>query len=218
MILHVRERGLLADSGPVLVAAGDPEIADAVKKAGGDVVLTDPDLPSGSDRAFAAVEAFDPAKRYDTIINLQGDMPDLDPGAVKACLAALEETGADIATLAAAITNAADRDNPNVVKPAVAWDEKGEFGHAMYFSRARIPHGEGALFHHIGIYAYRRQTLARFVKLPPSPLEKREKLEQLRALEAGMTIAVARVDKVPTSIDTPEDLERARQLFSKARI
>jgi 3-deoxy-manno-octulosonate cytidylyltransferase (CMP-KDO synthetase) len=97
----------------------------------------------------------------------------------------------------------------------VAWDEEGAFGHALYFSRARIPHGDGPLFHHIGIYAYRRQTLARFVKLPLSPLEKRERLEQLRALEAGMTIAVARVDKVPTSIDTPDDLERARSLFSK---
>ena len=217
MILHVRQRGLESDSGPVLVAAGDPEIAEAVKKAGGDVVLTDPDLPSGSDRVFAALQAFDPAGRYDVVVNLQGDMPDLDPGAVKACLAALDETGADIATLAAEITDPADRDNPNVVKPAVAWDEEGLFGHALYFSRARIPANDGALFHHVGIYAYRRATLARFVKLPPSPLEKREKLEQLRALEAGMSIAVARIDKVPTSIDTPEDLEKARKLFEKAK-
>lgn len=215
MILHVRQRGLEADSGPVLVAAGDPEIAEVVRKAGGDVVLTDPDLPSGSDRVFAALQAFDSAGFYDVVINLQGDMPDLDPGAVKACLAALDETGADIATLAAEIIDPADRDNPNVVKPAVAWDEEGAFGHALYFSRSAIPANDGPLFHHVGIYAYRRATLARFVKLPPSPLEKREKLEQLRALEAGMSIAVARIDKVPTSIDTPEDLEKAKELFAK---
>src|SRR6185312_13885785 len=204
MIVRVWEQAVAAKVGPVVVAAAEREIALAVEKAGGQAVLTDPDLPSGSDRIFAALEAV--GGGHDVVVNLQGDLPALDPAYVRAVLEALP--GHDIATLAAEIDDRSDHDNPNVVKPAVAWN--GSKGRALYFSRARIPHGAGALFHHVGIYAYTREALARFVALPPSPLETREKLEQLRALEAGMTIAVARVDKVPLSVDTPEDLAEAR--------
>lgn len=210
MIVRVWRQAVAAGVGPVVVAAAEREIAEAVEAAGGRAVLTAPDLPSGSDRIFAALEALDAKAQHDVVINLQGDLPALDPEAVRAVAAALAETGADIATLAAEIDNDADRDNPNVVKPVVAWEADGRRGRALYFTRARAPHGDGALFHHIGIYAFRRAALARFVALAPSPLEKREKLEQLRALEAGMSIAVARVDEVPLSVDTQEDLERAR--------
>ena len=210
MIVRVWQRAVEADVGPVIVAAAEPEIAAAVEQAGGRAVLTAPDLPSGSDRVFAALQAIDPKEAHDIVVNLQGDLPELDPEAIRAAAEALAATGADIATLAAAIENEADRDNPSVVKPVVAWDVSGERGRALYFTRARAPFGDGPLFHHIGIYAFRRAALSRFVQLAPSPLEKREKLEQLRALEAGMSIAVVRVARVPISVDTPEDLERAR--------
>jgi 3-deoxy-manno-octulosonate cytidylyltransferase (CMP-KDO synthetase) len=210
MIVRVWRQAVAAGVGPVVVAAAEREIAEAVEAAGGRAVLTAPDLPSGSDRIFAALAALDSKAEHDVVINLQGDLPALDPEAVRAVASALAETGADVATLAAEIDNDADRGNPNVVKPVVAWEAGGRRGRALYFTRARAPHGDGALFHHIGIYAFRRAALTRFVALAPSPLEKREKLEQLRALEAGMRIAVARVDKVPLSVDTPEDLERAR--------
>jgi 3-deoxy-manno-octulosonate cytidylyltransferase (CMP-KDO synthetase) len=156
------------------------------------------------------VQAIDPDESHDLVVNLQGDLPALDPEAVRAVVETLAATGADIATLAAEIDNEADRGNPNVVKPVVAWDVSGERGRALYFTRACAPSGEGPLFHHIGIYAFRRVALSRFVKLAPSPLEQREKLEQLRALEAGMSVAVARMANVPISVDTPADLERAR--------
>jgi 3-deoxy-manno-octulosonate cytidylyltransferase (CMP-KDO synthetase) len=177
-------------------------------------VLTDPGLPSGSDRIHAALEALDPERRHDVVVNLQGDLPALDPGQIRAVAKALQDSGADIATLAAEIIDPAERDNPSVVKAVVAWDQGGRLGRALYFTRATAPDGEGPLFHHVGIYAYRREALARFVALPPSPLEMREKLEQLRALEANMSIAVARVDSVPLSVDTPADLERARKILS----
>jgi 3-deoxy-manno-octulosonate cytidylyltransferase (CMP-KDO synthetase) len=209
MIVRVWEQAVAAGVGPVVVAAAEREIAAAVESAGGRAVLTAPDLPSGSDRIHAALLAVDPDGRHDVVVNLQGDLPALDPAFVRAVVEALP--GADIATLAAPIDDPADRDNPNVVKPVVAW--RGDKGRALYFTRARAPHGDGALHHHVGIYAYTRAALARFVALPPSPLETREKLEQLRALEAGMTITVARVGKVPLSVDTPEDLEKARAWF-----
>ena len=212
MILRVRQQAMAANIGPVVVAAAENEIVTAVEKAGGRAVLTDPDLPSGSDRIFAALTALDPQARHDVVINLQGDLPDLDPQAIRTVTAAL--AGADIATLAAEIDNEADRQNPSMVKPVVAWNADGRLGRALYFTRAAAPSGAGPLFHHIGIYAFTRAALARFVALPPSPLEKRERLEQLRALEAGMTIAVARIDGVPLSVDTPEDLERARKSLS----
>ena len=154
-------------------------------------------------------------RTHDVVINLQGDLPALDPAYIRAVAAPLAPTGADIATLAAEIDDPADFDNPHVVKPVVVWDVTGRRGRALYFSRARVPHGDGPLFHHIGIYAFRRAALARFVALEPSPLEIREKLEQLRALEAGMTIAVARVDSVPLSVDTEADLEKARAAIGR---
>jgi 3-deoxy-manno-octulosonate cytidylyltransferase (CMP-KDO synthetase) len=215
MIVRVWQQAMKAAVGPVLVAAAEREIANAIARAGGHAVLTEPNLPSGSDRIFVALQSFDAAGKHDVVVNLQGDLPALDPAAVKAVADALVATGADIATLAAEIDDAKDFDNPNVVKPVVAWEPNGRRGRALYFTRARAPNGEGALFHHIGIYAYKREALARFVTLPPSPLEKREKLEQLRALEAGMSIAVARVDHVPLSVDTPEDLAKARKLIAK---
>ncbi|HWU26794.1 MAG TPA: 3-deoxy-manno-octulosonate cytidylyltransferase [Rhizomicrobium sp.] len=215
MIVRVWRQAVKAEIGPVLVAAAENEIADEIARAGGKAVLTDPGLPSGTDRVFAALRTVDPASAHDIVVNLQGDLPALDPNAIRAVADALIQSGADIATLAAEIDDPADFDNPNVVKPIVAWDSDGRTGRALYFTRARAPSGDGALFHHIGIYAFRRAALGRFVALPPSPLERREKLEQLRALEAGMTIAVARVDAVPLSVDTPTDLAKARALFSR---
>jgi 3-deoxy-manno-octulosonate cytidylyltransferase (CMP-KDO synthetase) len=211
MIVRVWERAMAAGLGPVAVAAAEPEIVDAVIKAGGKAVLTDPNLASGSDRIFAALGQLDPEGRHDVVINLQGDLPALALEDIRAVAAALP--GADIATLAAEITDPAERDNPSVVKAVVAWEPDGKKGRALYFTRAPAPTGDGPLFHHVGIYAFTRAALTRFVALAPSPLEKREKLEQLRAMEAHMTIAVARVDMVPLSVDTPADLERANRLI-----
>src|SRR4051812_10250807 len=217
MIVRVWRQAMLADVGPVIVAAAERAIAEAVEQAGGQAVLTAPDLPSGSDRVFAALELVDPRAVHDVVVNLQGDLPAVDPAYIRAVVNVLAPTGADIATLAAEIEDESGYDNPAVVKPIVAWDVTGERGRALYFTRARAPSGEGPLFHHIGIYAYTRDALTRFVKLSPSPLERREKLEQLRALEAGMSIAVARVPAVPLSVDTPADLENARALFGGAK-
>jgi 3-deoxy-manno-octulosonate cytidylyltransferase (CMP-KDO synthetase) len=214
MIVRVWQQAMAAGVGPVVVAAGDAEIAAAVEAAGGQAVLTDPDLPSGSDRIWQALGLADPGGTCDVVVNLQGDLPALDPDQVRAVVAALEKSGADIATLAAPIDNDADRANPAVVKAVVAWNADETLGRALYFTRSAVPAGEGSLWHHVGIYAYRREALEGFVALPPSPLEKREKLEQLRALEAGMHIEVARVDEAPLSVDTPEDLARARKLLS----
>ncbi len=214
MIVRVLRQAEAAGLGPVVVAAGEMEIVRAVEEAGGRAVLTDPGLPSGSDRIHAALEALDPGARHDVVVNLQGDLPAIDPDQIRAVAAALGESGADIATLAAEITDPAERDNPSVVKAVVAWGEGGRLGRALYFTRATAPAGEGPLFHHVGIYAYRRDALTRFVALPLSPLETREKLEQLRALEANMSIAVARVDSVPLSVDTQADLAKANQFFS----
>jgi 3-deoxy-manno-octulosonate cytidylyltransferase (CMP-KDO synthetase) len=217
MIERVWRQAMAAAIGPVVVAAAEREIAAAIESAGGRAVLTAPDLPSGTDRIFAALQTLDPGAMHDVVVNLQGDLPALDPGNIRLVTETLSATRADIATLAAEIDNDADRDNPNVVKPVVAWDASGKSGRALYFTRARAPYGEGALFHHVGIYAFRRDALARFVSLLPSPLERREKLEQLRALEAGMTIAVARVDSVPLSVDTEADLQKARELLSREK-
>jgi 3-deoxy-manno-octulosonate cytidylyltransferase (CMP-KDO synthetase) len=214
MIVRVWARAVAAGLGPVVVAVAEPEIAKAVEQAGGKAVMTDPDLPSGSDRIWAALAKADPNGRHDVVINLQGDLPALDPEQIRTVARALETSGADIATLAAPIDNAADEANPAVVKAVVAWDADGRQGRALYFTRATAPSGEGTLWHHVGIYAYRREALESFVALPPSALESRERLEQLRALEAGMSICVARVDEAPLSVDTPDDLERARKLIS----
>ena len=218
MIVRVWARAQAAGLGPVVAAAGEPAVVAAVEKAGGQAVLTDPDLPSGSDRIWAALTALDPPDaqgkvKHDVVVNLQGDLPALDPAELRLVVDVLKDSGADIATLAAPIDNEADRINPAVVKAIAAWDGDEKRGRALYFTRATAPTGEGTLWHHVGLYAYRRAALERFVSLPPSPLEQREKLEQLRALEAGMTIAIARVDAPPLSVDTPEDLARARSLL-----
>jgi len=214
MIVAVLERAREAGFPRIAVAAAEPEICEAVIAAGGEAVLTRADHPSGSDRIFEALQALDPDGRHDAVINLQGDLPTLEPEAIRAVAAALETSGADIATLAAPCAEE-DRDNPNVVKAVVSLTEGAVTGRALYFTRATAPYGAGPLYHHIGIYAYRRAALERFVALPPSPLETREKLEQLRALEAGMTIAVAIVGGVPLGVDTPHDLEKARALLAE---
>jgi 3-deoxy-manno-octulosonate cytidylyltransferase (CMP-KDO synthetase) len=214
MIVQVLRRAEESGVGRVVVSAGDPEIGEAVAGAGGFAVLTDPDLPSGSDRILAALESLEGGDDHDIVVNVQGDLPTLDPALIRTAVDTLVESGADIATLACRSESELERVNPNVTKAIVAWDQTGNRGRALYFTRAPAPWGEGPIFHHIGLYAYRREALERFVALPPSPLEKREKLEQLRALEAGMSIHVARVDTIPLGVDTPEDLERARALLS----
>ena len=213
MIVHVLNRAREAGLGPVAVACGEPAIAEAVREAGGNAVLTDPNLPSGSDRIFAALNMLDPDQNHDVVINLQGDLPSIDPSYLTTVLLPLRESGYDIATLAAPITTPEEAAAPSVVKCVCALGADQNTAPALYFSRSPVPSGEGPLWHHIGIYAYRRAALARFVALPPSPLEQREKLEQLRALEAGMRIGVARVDRAPFGVDTPADLALARKIL-----
>lgn len=211
MIVRVWQQATAADCGPVVVACGDQEIFEAVQAAGGRAVMTDPGLPSGSDRVAAAVETIDPDGDFDVVVNLQGDLPLLAPSALKAALKPLEKPDVDVATLAAAITEDREKADPNVVKVVTALrDAPGAVAQALYFTRATAPTGEGPLWHHIGIYAYRRAALTRFVALQPSTLEQRESLEQLRGMENGFRYDVARVDTVPMGVDTPEDLERAR--------
>ncbi|MET4683857.1 3-deoxy-manno-octulosonate cytidylyltransferase [Brevundimonas faecalis] len=196
----------------VAVAAGDPEIVEAVEAAGGLAVLTDPDLPSGSDRIRAAVEAVDPAGAHDIVINIQGDMPFASPDLARACAALLaRESACDIATLVAAEADASDRSNPDVVKAVLALPEGGTSGRALYFTRSTL-YGDAPIWRHVGIYGYRRDALTRFCAAPPSPLEKREKLEQLRALEMGLQIWASVIDEAPLSVDNPADLEAARAL------
>ena len=217
MIVHVWRRAVEAGLGPVVVACAEEAIAAAIKAAGGTAMLTRADHPSGSDWIFEAASAFDPARAHDVIVNVQGDLPLIDPAAIRAALLPLAEPQVDIATLAAPIHDAAELPSPSVVKIAAGFAPGARIARALYFSRLPVPYGEGAHYHHIGLYAYRRAALARFVRLPPSPLEQREKLEQLRALEAGMRIDVAIVDSVPLGVDTPEDLERARDLLTPGR-
>jgi 3-deoxy-manno-octulosonate cytidylyltransferase (CMP-KDO synthetase) len=214
MIVQVWRRAMEAGLGPVCVAAAEPEIAEAVTKAGGTAVLTDPDHPSGSDRIFEALRKADPAGKHDAIVNLQGDLPTIDPAIIRRVMEPLKDAAVDIATLAVEITRDAERSDPNVVKAVAAFGGGKTIARALYFSRATVPANEGPHYHHIGIYAYRRAALERFVTLPPSLLEKREKLEQLRALEAGMRIDVALVDTLPLGVDTPAELERARAILA----
>ena len=218
MIVHVLRRAEAAAIGPVAVACGEAEIAAAVAAAGGRAVLTDPDLPSGSDRVQQALAQLDPDGRHDVVVNLQGDVPTIDPALIRAALLPLADPATDIGTLVAPIADAAEAATPSFVKAACAFPPEGEAGldvaPALYFSRAAIPWGDGPRWHHIGIYAYRRAALARFVALPESLLERREGLEQLRALEAGMRIGCARVAHGPFGVDTPADLERARILIA----
>jgi len=216
MIVHVWRRAVEAGIGPVVVAAGDAAIADAVAAAGGDAVMTDADLPSGSDRVHQALEKFDPDRRHDAVINVQGDLPTIDPGVIAAVLDPFETPEVDITTLAVEITEDRERADPNVVKAVIALDnDAARIGRALYFSRATVPSApDGPHYHHIGLYGFRREALDRFVALPPGRLEVLERLEQLRALEAGMRIDAALVDTVPLGVDTPADLDRARALLA----
>jgi 3-deoxy-manno-octulosonate cytidylyltransferase (CMP-KDO synthetase) len=214
MIVHVMRRAQAAAVGPVVVATDSEAIAACVEKADGRAVMTRADHASGSDRIFEALQAADVDGRASIIVNVQGDLPTLAPSDVAAAIAPLADPAVDIGTLAAEIKRAEERSNPNVVK-VVGTPIAPARLRALYFTRAQAPYGEGALYHHIGLYAYRREALARFVALPPSPLEQREKLEQLRALEAGMRIDVSIVDSVPLGVDTPEDLERAREMLAR---
>jgi 3-deoxy-manno-octulosonate cytidylyltransferase (CMP-KDO synthetase) len=214
MIVHVLRRAEAAALGPVVVATDSEAIAAAVAKAGGRAVLTRADHASGSDRIFEALEQIDANRGVKIIVNLQGDLPTLAAAAVCAALIPLDDAAVDIATIAAEIASPEEREDPNVVK-VVGTPVAPRRLRALYFTRAVAPAGEGPLYHHIGLYAYRRAALEKFVKLPPSPLERREKLEQLRALEAGMRIDVALVDEVPLGVDTPEDLEKARAMLTE---
>ncbi|HEX5079064.1 MAG TPA: 3-deoxy-manno-octulosonate cytidylyltransferase [Geminicoccaceae bacterium] len=218
MIVQVWRRACEAEVGPVIVACAEPEIAAAVEAHGGQAALTDPGLPSGTDRIFQALGQIDRECRFQRVINLQGDLPTLEPAAIRAALEPIDQLGTDLGTLATPISDPEEREDPNVVKPVIAIDRnQPRLGRALYFSRATVPSGDGPVYHHIGIYAYRRAALERLAVLPPSPLEQRERLEQLRALENGLTIGVALVDTIPLGVDTPKDLERARAIFAGAR-
>lgn len=213
MILHVLDRAREAGIGDVAVATDDGTIRKAVEEAGGRVLMTSADHQTGSDRIFEALGKTDPAGRIAIVVNLQGDLPTIEPGSIRRVVEPLNDPAVDIATLAVEITNEEEKTNPNVVK-VVGTPVGKDHLRALYFTRATAPANNGPLYHHIGIYAYRRAALERFVKLPQAPLEKREKLEQLRALENGMRIDVAIVDAVPLGVDTPADLEKARALLA----
>jgi len=215
MIVHVVRRAQAADVGAVVVATDSEAIAACVEKAGGLAVMTRADHVSGSDRIFEALQAADVERRADIIVNVQGDLPTLAPSDIAAAIEPLADPAVHIGTLAAEITRPDERVNPNVVK-VVGTPVSARRLRALYFTRATAPYGEGPRYHHIGLYAYRRAALERFVRLPPSPLEQQEKLEQLRALEAGLRIDITIVDTVPRGVDTPADLETARNLLSKA--
>jgi 3-deoxy-manno-octulosonate cytidylyltransferase (CMP-KDO synthetase) len=214
MIVHVWRRAMAAEAGRVVVATDTEAIRAAINKVGGEAVMTRADHISGSDRIFEALNRVDPEGDVETIVNLQGDLPTLEPHLVNACIAPLREKGPDIATLAAEIRDDKERTNPNIVKVVGSPLAGGRRMRALYFTRGTAPYGPGPLYHHIGIYAYRRIALDRFVSLKPSPLEIRERLEQLRALEDGMRIDVSIVDTVPLGVDTPDELERARRMLS----
>lgn len=213
MIVHVWRRAMETDLGRVVVATDTLFVADAVHQVGGEAVMTRQDHLSGSDRIFEALAIVDADRRHDTVINLQGDLPTIAPETVRAVARPLGDPAVDIATLAAVIRRDEERSDPNIVK-AVGSPIGPTRLRALYFTRATAPWGEGDLLHHIGLYGYRRSALERFVALPPSPLEQREKLEQLRALEAGMRIDIEIVAAVPLGVDTPTELERARALLA----
>jgi 3-deoxy-manno-octulosonate cytidylyltransferase (CMP-KDO synthetase) len=217
MIVHVMRRAQAAGIGSVIVATDSEAVATAVEKAGGRAVMTRVDHPSGSDRIFEALQNIDPEQRTRIVVNVQGDLPTLAPADIRSALALLDDAEVAVATLAAEIKRDAERTNPNVVKVVGTPLTPGRL-RALYFTRATAPAGDGPLYHHIGLYAYRREALARFVKLPPSPLERRERLEQLRALEAGMRIDVAIVESVPLGVDTQEELEAARLMLTASKL
>ncbi|MGI9351701.1 MAG: 3-deoxy-manno-octulosonate cytidylyltransferase [Rhizobiaceae bacterium] len=213
MICHVVDRANEAGIGKAVVATDSREILDAVEKHGARAVMTRDDHQSGSDRIWEAVQTIDPDCKAEIVINIQGDLPTIEAEVIRQSVLPLETPEVDIATLATEITDADERTNPNVVK-AVGTPVSPSHLRSLYFTRATAPHGDGPLYHHIGLYAYRRKALERFVSLPPSTLEMREKLEQLRALENGMRIDIQLVDSVPLGVDTPQDLEKARQALA----
>ncbi|MEO1708701.1 MAG: 3-deoxy-manno-octulosonate cytidylyltransferase [Pseudomonadota bacterium] len=219
MIVRVWERAMAAEAGRVIVATDSEDIASAVRGAGGEAVMTRADHRSGSDRVFEAVSKLDPDANFDAIINVQGDLPTLEPHLVRACIDTLATRGTHISTLAAEITDDEERTSPNVVKVvgSALGLKRPDTLRAMYFTRATAPHGDGPLYHHIGMYGYRRNALERFISLRPSPLELRERLEQLRALEDGMRIDVAIVDTIPIGVDAPADLERVRAIYAETQ-
>jgi 3-deoxy-manno-octulosonate cytidylyltransferase (CMP-KDO synthetase) len=220
MIVHVWRRAVAADVGPVVVACGDRAIAEAIERAGGRAVMTDPELPTGSDRIHAAISGLDPGRKYDAVINVQGDMPMLDPAAICLALAALADPETDIATLAAEITDPAALAATSVNKVVAGFADPARPARALYFSKAVVPWGEGPHYEHIGLYAYRRAALDQFVRLPRGVLEQRERLEQLRALEAGLRISVSLIEpaRLGVQVDTPADLERARVLMKNGAL
>lgn len=213
MIVHVWRRAIEADIGAVVVATNSVEVADAIAGVGGRVTMTRVDHPSGSDRVFEALASFDPDHRHDVVVNVQGDLPSISPPAIRAALGPMQNVAVDVATLFAEIRLAEERHSPFVVRMVGSVHSPGRF-RRLYCTRATAPTGEGPLWHHIGLYAWRRAALERFVALPPSPLELREKLEQLRAREAGMRIDAVAVDDIPLGVDTPADLERAREMLA----
>ena len=213
MITHVWKRAVETGIGPVIVAAGDQEIVDVICRAGGKALLTDPELPSGSDRIHAALCEYDPDLKYDVVINVQGDLPTIETRAIQTCLLPLANEEVDIATIGAVIKRKTEFSDPNVVKAIASVPKGKKIGRCLYFTRATAPAGDGPLIHHIGLYAYRRVALEQFVALPSGVLEKRETLEQLRALEAGLRIDIALVDTVPIGVDTPSDLDRAASIL-----
>jgi 3-deoxy-manno-octulosonate cytidylyltransferase (CMP-KDO synthetase) len=212
MIVHVWRRAVEAAVGPVVVACAEEAIKEAIEAAGGRAVLTDPALPSGTDRIHAALQQIDPDRRVERVINLQGDMPTIDPACLREVLEPFAVLDIDIATLANATDDPEERADPNTVKAVISF-KRADIGEALYFTRAPAPWGEGPVYHHIGIYAFGREVIDRFAALPPSPLEQREKLEQLRALESGMRIGVKLVKAVPFGVDTPADLAKARKIL-----
>ncbi|WP_027172515.1 3-deoxy-manno-octulosonate cytidylyltransferase [Methylobacterium sp. 10] len=217
MIVHVWRRAVEAGIGPVVVATDAVEIVEAIERVGGLATLTRADHPSGSDRLAEALDIIDPQGHHDVVVNVQGDLPTIDPAIIGAAITPLADRAVDIATLCAVITRDEERHDPNVVK-LVGHHVGPNRLRALYFTRAQAPWGEGPLFHHIGLYAYRRRALTRFMALPPGELETREKLEQLRALEAGMRIDATIVDDLPLGVDTPADLERARAVLLARRL
>jgi len=217
MIVHVWERALQANAGPVLVACGDQEILDAVKAYGAEGILTDPSLPSGTDRVKAALDIYDPHGKYEVIINMQGDLPTFDPSLLCQVLEPFQNPSVEMTTLANLIDDPNELADPNTVKVALSLKTGDSIGRALYFSRNPLPSGEGPHYHHIGIYAYGRECLNRFVSLPVDPLEAREKLEQLRALGNGMRLDVKVVNtSIPFGVDTPGDLEKARRIIENS--
>ena len=216
MIVHVWRRAIEANIGDVVVACDHEDIARVVEKEGGKVILTDPDLPSGSDRIYQALMQEDPGKKHDIVVNLQGDLPNLPPKLLQKVLKPLANESTDLSTLGVPFEREEERHNPNNVKIVLSIEKDKSSGRALYFTRTNAPYNAKTTYYHIGIYAYRRPALDKFVQLPVSPLEETEKLEQLRALEAGMRIDVELVEEMPVGVDTPDDLEKVRHLMVRS--